>query len=164
MSPLVLPGVIIGVGILMVASKTGGVGGFPIVIASHVLIVLPFVLRSILISLENMDVHLEKAAAILGANATKRFFYVTLPLLKPGIGAGILFALIMSVNEFTVSLFVTARSTQTMPVVLFNYTMAYIDPTIAAVSTVYIVVTIATIWLLNRVVGIATLLKLEEQS
>jgi len=163
MSPLVLPGVIIGVGLLMVASKTGGVGRFPIVIVAHALMVLPFVLRSILISLENIDPNLEKAAAILGANATKRFFHVTLPLLRPGIGAGILFALIMSINEFTVSLFVTARATQTMPVVLFNYTMAYIDPTIAAVSTVYIITTIVTIWLLDRAVGIATILKLEGQ-
>jgi len=164
MSPLVLPGVIIGVGLLMVASKTGGVGGFPIVIVAHTLMVLPFVLRSILISLENMDENLEKAAAILGANPMKRFIYITLPMLRPGIGAGILFALIMSVNEFTVSLFVTARSTQTMPVVLFNYTMAYIDPTIAAVSTIYIVITIIAIWLLDRLVGIAKILRLEGKS
>jgi len=164
MSPLVLPGVIIGVGLLMVASKTGGVGGFPIVIAAHALMILPFVVRGILISLENIDENLEKAAEILGANPIKRFIYITLPMLKPGIGAGVLFALIMSVNEFTVSLFVTARSTQTMPVVLFNYTMAYIDPTIAAVSTLYVITTIVAIWLLDRLVGIAKILRLEGQS
>ena len=161
LSPLVLPGVLIGVGLLMVASKIGGVGGFTIVIVAHTLMILPFVLRSLLISLENIDENLEKAASILGANPMRRFMYVTLPMLKPGIGAGILFALVMSVNEFAVSIFVTARSTQTMPVVLFNYTMAYIDPTIAAISTLYIAATVLAVWLVDHLGGLAQILRLE---
>ena len=164
LSPLVLPGVLIGVGLLMVASKIGGVGGFAIVIVAHVLMVLPFVLRSLLISLENIDENLEKAAMIFGANPLKRFLYVTLPMLKPGIEAAVLFALVTSVNEFAVSVFVTARSTQTMPVVLFNYTMAYVDPTIAAVSTLYIVATVLSVWLMDRFGGLAQILKLERKA
>jgi putative spermidine/putrescine transport system permease protein len=164
LSPLVLPGVLIGVGLLMVAAKTGGVGGFSIVIVAHVLMVIPFVLRSLLISLENIDENLEKAAMIFGANPLKRFFYVTLPMLKPGIVAAILFSLVTSVNEFAVSVFVTSRSTQTMPVVIFNYTMAYVDPTIAAVSTLYIVATVLSVWLMNRFGGLEQILKLERKS
>lgn len=130
-------------------------------IVAHTLMILPFVLRSLLISLENIDENLEKAASILGANPMRRFMYVTLPMLKPGIGAGILFALVMSVNEFAVSIFVTARSTQTMPVVLFNYTMAYIDPTIAAISTLYIAATVLAVWLVDHLGGLAQILRLE---
>jgi len=163
LSTLVLPGVLIGVGLLMLASKAGGVGGFTVVIIAHVLMVLPFVLRSLLVSLENIDENLEKAAMIFGASPLKKFYYVTLPMLKPGIGAGILFALVTSVNEFAVSLFVVARSTQTLPVVLFNYTMAYVDPTIAAVSTLYILATILVVLLMQRLGGMAQILRLEER-
>jgi putative spermidine/putrescine transport system permease protein len=163
LSTLVLPGVLVGVGLLILASKVGGVGGFVIVIIAHVLMVLPFVLRSLLVSLENTDENLEKAAMIFGASPLKRFYYVTLPMLRPGIGAGVLFALVTSVNEFAVSLFVVARLTQTMPVVLFNYTMAYVDPTIAAVSTLYIMATILAVWLMHRLGGLGQILRLEER-
>lgn len=162
-SPLVLPGVLIGVGLLMLAAKGGGVGGFTVVIIAHTLMVLPFVLRSLLISLENIDENLEKAAMIFGANPLKKFLYVTLPMLRPGIGAGVLFSLVMSINEFAVSVFVTARSTQTMPVVLFNYTMAYVDPTIAAVSTLYIVVTVLAVSSITHFGGLGRILRIEER-
>ena len=65
---------------------------------------------------------------------------VTLPLLAPGLVSGWLFAAILSFNEFTASLFVTAQRTQTLPVAMYNYVREYADPSMAALSVIYIVV------------------------
>ena len=64
---------------------------------------------------------------------------VTLPLLLPGLVSGWLFAAILSFNEFTASLFVTAQRTQTLPVAMYNYVREYADPSMAALSVMYIV-------------------------
>ena len=68
----------------------------------------------------------------------------------------------MSVNEFAVSLFVVGRATQTLPVVLFNYTMAYVDPTIAAASTLFVAGTLIAIGAVDILIGLPRVLRLEE--
>ena len=68
---------------------------------------------------------------------------ITLPLLLPGLVSGWLFAAILSFNEFTASLFVTAQRTQTLPVAMYNYVREYADPSMAALSVMYIVGTAA---------------------
>lgn len=161
LSPLVLPGVLIGVGLLLFASQVGLVASFTILVLGHTLMVLPFVLQSLWTSLENLDPNLERAAATLGARPAQVFRYVTLPLLRPGLLAGALFAAMISINEFAVSLFVVGRRTQTLPVVLFNYTLAYVDPSIAAVSSLFILATAVAVMILERTVGLRRLLRLE---
>ncbi len=98
------------------------------VVACHVVLVLPFVLRSVYVSLRNLDRRLELAAASLGAPPHRVLITVTLPLLLPGLVSGWLFAAILSFNEFTASLFVTAQRTQTLPVAMYNYVREYADP------------------------------------
>ena len=83
---------------------------------------------------------LELAAASLGAPPRRVLLTVTLPLLLPGLVSGWLFAAILSFNEFTASLFVTAQRTQTLPVAMYNYVREYADPSMAALSVMYIVV------------------------
>jgi putative spermidine/putrescine transport system permease protein len=86
---------------------------------------------------------------------------ITLPLLLPGLVGGWLFAAILSFNEFTASLFVTVQRTQTLPVALYNYVREYADPSMAAVSVIYIVVTATVLSLANAFLGLAKVLNVE---
>src|SRR5437870_4634009 len=118
----------------------------------------PVVRRSVYISLRNLDPRLELAAASLGAPPHRVLTTVTLPLLLPGLVSGWLFAAILSFNEFTASLFVTAQRTQTLPVALYNYVREYADPSMAALAVIYIVVTAALLTFANMFLGLGKIL------
>src|SRR5215475_9279441 len=109
LSPLVVPHFTLGLGFLILAAQLGMARGYAVIVACHVVLVLPFVLRSVYISLRNLDPRLELAAASLGAPPHRVLTTVTLPLLLPGLVSGWLFAAILSFNEFTASLFVTVQ-------------------------------------------------------
>jgi putative spermidine/putrescine transport system permease protein len=87
---------------------------------------------------------------------------ITVPLLLPGLISGWLFAAILSFNEFTASLFVTSQRTQTLPVALYNYVREYADPSMAAVSVIYIVATASLLILANVFLGLAKVLAVEQ--
>ena len=162
LSPLVVPHFTVGLGFLILAAQLGLARGYAVIIACHVVLVLPFVLRSVYISLRNLDPRLELAAASLGAPPHRVLTTVTLPLLVPGLVSGWLFAAILSFNEFTASLFVTSQRTQTLPVALYNYVREYADPSMAAVSVIYIVVTATLLILANVFLGLAKVLAVEQ--
>jgi len=162
LSPLVVPHFTIGLGFLILAAQVGLARGYAVVVACHVVLVLPFVLRSVYISLRNLDPHPELAAASLGAPPRRVLTTITLPLLLPGLVSGWLFAAILSFNEFTASLFVTAQRTQTLPVALYNYVREYADPSMAAISVIYIVVTATLLTLANMFLGLAKVLNVEQ--
>ena len=161
LSPLVIPHFTIGLGLLMLSAQTGIARGFPLVIFAHVVLVLPFVLRSVYISLQNVDVRLERAAASLGASPLRILVTITMPLLVPGLLSGWLFAAILSFNEFTATLFVSNQATQTLPVAMYNYVREYADPTLAALSVIYIVVTAAILTLANAFLGLGKVLNVD---
>ena len=102
LSPLVVPGVAAGLGFLILAAGLGLLRSRSVLIAAHVALVLPFVVRSVWVSVRNLDPALERAAASLGATPWRAFRRVTLPLLRPGLFAGLLFAVVVSLNEFVV--------------------------------------------------------------
>ena len=161
LAPLVVPHFTIGLGFLILAANLGLARGYAVVIVCHVVLVLPFVLRSVYVSLRNLDPRLELAAASLGAPPRRVLATVTLPLLLPGLVSGWLFAAILSFNEFTASLFVTAQRTQTLPVALYNYVREYADPSMAAISVIYIVVTATLLILANAFLGLGKVLNVE---
>jgi putative spermidine/putrescine transport system permease protein len=150
LSPLVVPGVAAGLGFLILAAALGLLRSRSVLIVAHVALVLPFVVRSVWVSVRNLDPALERAAASLGATPVRVFFRVTLPLLRPGLFAGLLFAVVVSVNEFVVSLFISNRVTEILPVAMFNYVVNYTDPTIAALSSLFIAATFLVVWLADR--------------
>jgi putative spermidine/putrescine transport system permease protein len=135
--------------------------GYAVIVACHVVLVLPFVLRSVYVSLRNLDQRLELAAASLGAPPGRVLITITLPLLLPGLVSGWLFAAILSFNEFTASLFVTVQRTQTLPVALYNYVREYADPSMAAVSVMYIAVTATLLIFANSFLGLGKVLNVE---
>ena len=90
------------------------------------------------------------------------FRRVTLPLLRPGLFAALLFAVIVSANEFVVSLFVSTRVTEILPVAMFTYVVNYTDPTMAALSTLFIAATFAGVFLADRVLRLSRILRLDD--
>src|SRR5882724_6121281 len=163
LSPLVVPHFTVGLGFLILAAQLGVARSFTTVVAAHVVLVLPFVLRSVYVSLRNLDPRLELAAASLGAPPARVLATVTLPLLLPGLASGWLFAAILSFNEFTASLFVTAQRTQTLPVAMYNYVREYADPSMAALSVMYIVITAMLLTFANAFLGLAKVLNIEHR-
>ena len=155
LSPLVVPGVAAGLGFLILAAALGLLRSRSVLIAAHVALVLPFVVRSVWVSVRNLDPALERAAASLGASPWRVFRRVTLPLLRPGLFAGLLFAVVVSLNEFVVSLFISNRVTEILPVAMFTYVVNYTDPTIAALSSLFILATFVTVWLADRYLNLA---------
>jgi putative spermidine/putrescine transport system permease protein len=155
LSPLVVPGVADGLGFLILAAAQGLLRSRSVLIAAHVALVLPFVVRSVWVSVRNLDPALERAAASLGATPWRTFRRVTLPLLRPGLFAGLLFAVVVSLNEFVVSLFISTRVTEILPVARFTYVVNYTDPTIAALSSLFILATFVVVWLADRYLNLA---------
>jgi putative spermidine/putrescine transport system permease protein len=121
------------------------------------------VLRSVYVSLKNLDTTIERAAASLGAPPLQVLLRIDLPLLAPGLFGGWLFAAILSFNEFTASLFVTAQRTQTLPVAMYTYVREYADPSMAAISTLFIVSTAVILVVANRYLGLGRILAIEGQ-
>jgi putative spermidine/putrescine transport system permease protein len=163
LSSLLVPHFTIGLGFLILAAQIGLARGFTVVVVTHVVLVLPFVLRSAYVSLRNIDRRLELAAASLGAAPARVLATVTLPLLAPGLVSGWLLSAILSFNEFTASLFVTSQRTQTLPVAMYNYVREYADPSMAAISVMYIVATATLLTLANSYLGLGKVLNVEPQ-
>ncbi len=115
---------------------------------------LPYTVRTASVSLAAVDRRLEAASMNLGANPAYTFRHVTLPLIKPGIIAGAVFAAVTSFGEVSVSLFLTAPSTVTMPVRIFNYIDQTFDPAVNALAVVFIVVSVVALILIEKTIGL----------
>lgn len=158
LSPLFIPHFTIGLGLLMLVSQLHLGRGYPLVIFCHIVLMLPFVLQSAYVSLQNLEQRIELAAASLGASPLRVVWTITVPLILPGLLGGWLFAAILSFNEFTASLFITTQATQTLPVAMYNYVREFADPTLAALSVIYIVVTAVILIIANRYLGLGKIM------
>ena len=158
MSPLMIPAVVIGVSFLRFFSQIGLSGTFIGIALAHTVMVMPYALRLVLASVTGLSREAEQAAATLGASRFTVFRRIPLPLILPGIVGGWLLAFITSFDEVTMSIFVASPETMTLPVRMYHHIAQTIDPLIAAISTVLIVVTIALMLLLDRLFGLDRLL------
>ena len=154
LSPLVLPTIVIGAALLQFAGALGFARSWPALLIGHTILVIPYILRTTLASLTGFETVLEEAAQDLGASCPETFRFITLPLIKPGVIAGALFALIISWINVELSMFNTTASLMTIPVKLFNYIQYAIDPMIAAISAGTIYVAVVLVVLLDRIIGL----------
>lgn len=160
MSPLMLPAILTGLALFQVYLLSGI--GRPVwgLVMGHTLVAIPYVLRTTLAVLHNFDRRIEEAAASLGANPTQVFLEVTLPLIRPGVIAGGIFAFIVSFDQFPISLFLVLPKGETLPVVLFNYMKFDLDGAIAAASMVSILMALLVVLLLEWLIGLKAYVKL----
>ena len=156
MSPIMVPALVTG--ILLINWYSLGLGwpsSVPLLIAGHLVITLPFVVRLSMASLTSFDPRLEIAARGLGAGSLRAFFTVTMPNIVPGLVGAFAFAFIRSFDDVGISIFLSARGVQTLPVMIFAYLTQSYDPVILAVASFAIVLVIVVMVVLDRVVGVA---------
>ncbi|TVY07971.1 ABC transporter permease [Paenibacillus cremeus] len=164
LSPLTVPALIIGIALLLFFTRVGIAGTFAGLLLSHVLISIPYVVRLVLTGLSSFDYTLERAAYIMGAKPIHVFRDITLPLLKPAIMSGMIFAFLTSFDNVTVSLFLVSPSTTTLPLAIFSHMQESLDPLVASISSVVILLSLVFIILLERVYGLDRLFGSNSQS
>jgi len=142
LSPLIVPGIVVAIGIYYAYARYGLVGTPIALVLAHTCLSVPFVVTSVTASLSGIDPRLEQAALSLGATPAATFWQVTLPLIRPGVLVGALFAFIHSFDELVVALFLSGTGAVTLPRRMWDDLRFQIDPTIAAVSTLTIVLTV----------------------
>lgn len=143
LAPVLVPYVIIGLAVYAVFLELGltqTILGFVLV---HTALAVPFVVINVSSALVSFDERLELAAMSLGANRFSTFTRITLPNIAPSVGAGALFAFITSFDEVVVSVFLAGPDVSTLPVEMWSGVRVQIDPTVAAVSTMLLLVTLA---------------------
>jgi putative spermidine/putrescine transport system permease protein len=160
MSPLMLPAILTGLALFQLYLLSGI--GRPVwgLVMGHTVVAVPYVLRTTLAVLHNFDRRIEEAAAVLGAGPARVFWEVTLPLIRPGVVAGGIFAFIVSFDQFPISLFLVLPNSETLPVVLFNYMKFDLDGAIAAASMVSILMALSVVVVLERLIGLKAYVKL----
>ncbi|WP_027682555.1 ABC transporter permease [Rhizobium leguminosarum] len=156
LSPLIVPPVVIGFGLLLFLSKAGITNGMARLLLGHVIVTLPYCIRTSLASLLGSDQRLTEAAMVLGATERQAFWTITLPLMRTGVVTGAIFAFAISIDDVSISLFLSDPSATTLPVTLVSNMRAAFDLTIAAAAVVLIAVTALLIVVLERVVGFDT--------
>ena len=152
-----IPPVVLGIAFLRFFTQIGLSGTFAGLVAAHVIVIFPFALRLVLAATAGMDSRIENAAISLGATNWTVFRRVMLPLMLPGVVSGWVLAFIASFDELTMTIFIAAPSTTTLPVRMFSYIQDNIDPLIAAVSALLIALTLAAMLVLDRLYGLERL-------
>lgn len=158
MSPLALPGVAVGLGMLMFFNLLGVKLSLATLVISHVVICIPYIVRTTLASLTQLGSSLLDASTSLGANPVYTFFHVTLPLVKQGIITGAFIAFLSSFDNITVSLFLSDARTEVLPIRMWTMIENDLDVRAAAVSGVLIVATALLMLVMERVSGLSKFL------
>jgi putative spermidine/putrescine transport system permease protein len=141
MSPLVLPGIVTGIALLQYFTVTGVIRSFPRLVLAHLVICTPYAIRSLTAPLHGIDPSIEEASRTLGANRVTTFLRVLLPLLRPGVVAAFIFSFVTSFDNVVVSIYLIGADTVTLPLRILTYLEWQFDPSIAAISTVFVLVT-----------------------
>lgn len=158
MSPLMVPHVVLGIALLRFLTQLSATGTMWGLTAAHTVVVLPYVLRLVVAAATGFDRTVAQAAESLGASGWTVFRRIELPLIAPGVAGGWLIAFINSFDELTMSIFVASASTQTLPVKMYNHIANTIDPLLASISTVLIVLTLVLMIVLDRLFGLDRIL------
>src|SRR6195952_845808 len=166
--PIMMPGLLIGVAILVLVTNVLHIQpSIYTAIIGQTVLATPFVVLVVSSRLEALDRNLERAAADLGANAPQRILFVVLPLIYPGIIAGALIALTLSLDEFIVTNFIIGAD-QTLPIYIYNQLKFGITPEVNALATLMLVGTLAaagmTVGALRLVKVLASVTKTTKRS
>jgi len=153
MGPLLVPGIVLGIALLQYFTAVGLTRSFPRLVLGHLILCLPYAIRSISTSLYGLDPSIEEAALTLGASRARAFRRVVLPLLGPGIAAGFLFAFITSFDNVVVSIYLIGADTVTLPIRILNWIEWQFDPSIAAISAIVLSVTMVMVLVAERLTG-----------
>jgi spermidine/putrescine transport system permease protein len=149
-APMMVPWVVTGIAVLSLYSVLNIAGSLLSLILGHILITLPFMTVVVAGQLYGFDRSLEEAAQNLGAGPLRTFYEVTLPIISPGIIAGMMFAFTISFDNFTQTFFWTSSTLNTLPVVIFSRINFSLTPVVNAMGTVIVAVSLTMAFLAER--------------
>jgi putative spermidine/putrescine transport system permease protein len=142
LSPMMVPLVITALAAYFVFARVGLSGTFTGMILAHTVLAVPFVVITVTATLQGFDRNMVRAAQSLGARPITAFFGVTLPLIMPGVISGAIFAFVTSFDEIVVALFIASPAQHTLPRQLFAGLRDNLDPSIVAIATLLIGVSV----------------------
>lgn len=140
LSPMIVPLIIVAAGMFFFYTRFNLVGTFPGLIIAHAALGVPFVIITVTATLTGFDQSLFRAGLSMGASPVKVFFDVVMPLIRPGVISGALFAFVTSFDEIVLVLFLAGPEQRTIPRQMFAGLREQIDPTILAVATLLIII------------------------
>ncbi len=138
LSPLLVPTLLFGIGLLIFYSNLGVQAHFTRLVIAHIILTVPYVIRTMGAGFARLDRSVEEAALILGATPLETFRLVTIPLVRPALMASAFFAFIMSFDELAVALFLSGPGMTTLPMLIYSDIQFNLNPAVAAVSTIII--------------------------
>lgn len=148
-SPLFVPVIVVAIGLFYFYAGLGLVATYLGLILAHTTLALPFVILTVSATLAGFDESLVRAAASLGASPLVVFLRVTLPSILPGVVSGALLAFTISLDEVVVTLFIAGPGQRTLPRQLFDGVRESISPTVAAVATILIMVSVTVMLIIE---------------
>jgi putative spermidine/putrescine transport system permease protein len=156
-SPLMLPGLVIGIAMLQGFKVMGLREAFSSLLVAHVIITLPYVVRTVLAALSLFDFSLIDAARTLGCSYPTAILRVLVPALGPAFLTSGMFAFLASMDNYPISIFFTDAWTKTLPIQMLQYVEENPDPTIAAISSGLVLLAILALIVGDRLVGLRKL-------
>lgn len=143
--PILIPEIVMGVSLLALFTMVNLPSGFLTLLISHVAFSIPFVVIVVKARLDGFDRSVEEAAMDLGANHWQTFMKVVLPIIMPGIVSGALLAFTLSLDDVIISFFVSGPDSMTLPLKIFSMVKFGVTPTINALSTILLLLTLVLV-------------------
>ena len=154
LSPLIFPALVTGIALLRMATAAGAQDSLVNLTLGHVLVTVPYVVRTVSASLKLVDPAIEEAGRTLGANRLRGFWWVTRPQIMPGLVAGAIFAFVTSFDNYLVSMWLADAVNIPLPLMIFTLTSRFFDPGIAAITALMILLSVALILVMERLTGL----------
>jgi putative spermidine/putrescine transport system permease protein len=159
--PLGIPSVALGLAFLILYTEIGLGGTKLSLVCGHTIVTLPFVLRLVRANFAGYSWNLERAASNLGAPPWRVFWHITLPLVRPGVIGGMIFAFVLSFDEVVIALFLSGPDAVTLPVRIFGYLDQSPGPIVLAAGSVLVLFAVGFMLLLERTVRVGRAFGLE---
>lgn len=157
--PILVPEIVLGFSLLKSVAVGMQAPIFLTLLIGHMLLVLPYCVRVVSASLASFDFSIEEAAVSLGSPPVKTFFTIVLPNVRSGVIAAFILAFITSINDVSTSLFLTGPGISTLPIQILAHVEQFFDPTIASVSVLLMLLTVAVMAIVERTLGLTFLAK-----
>jgi putative spermidine/putrescine transport system permease protein len=161
-SPLMMPGLVLGIALLQYFRALGLSLAWPSLLLAHVVVTLPFVARTMIAALSRFDFTLMEAARTLGCDFPAAIRRVLVPATAPAYLTAGLFAFLASMDNYPVSIFLTDAWSKTLPIKMLQYIEESPDPSLAALSTLILLGTLALLFVADRAIGLHRLAGLAE--
>lgn len=157
LSPTVIPGIVVGYTLFQFIVVALGLTVFQGLLIGHFLISLPYIIRVVGSSMDQLDYSIEEVAWTLGCTRFRAFMQIVLPNVSSGIFAAFMLAFVNSFNNVPVSMFLSGPGVTMLPTSLLSYMEYNYDPTVSAISVMLMLLTIGLMYLIEKTLGLASI-------